>query len=246
MNTTPSAALHRVLKPLNWVRTEGVPLDGDVKKVKGKDGVITLALWAQPRAYGRAAGVSFFVPDMAHDDAVHAYFGRKHHGCGVVVPNTSLPSGIEFVQDFLLELPLEGDQRIVCGKHYTMFTTADVTCSEFEAAYSTFMSSAIQCEPMKAAAQLDVDMDYMPSDPKTYVVVVALDEVVDNTHDPNIKLFCAPVLAPHAGNRHGLQGPTATATVCKHGVGRTRDVDRSGSTHGSERICCTGCIGVGT
>ena len=201
MDASHAASLHRVLKPLNWSGAlRGVPKDGDVKSNTDRlTGLKSYSLRAQPRA-GITRGVSFFAPSPEHFDNAHEYLEKSVFGCMVISPSATLPANLSLVNDIHLELPLEGDDlpKINCGEHWTLYTTTDMSAVEFEAAYSEVVKASIPCkmtggaEPHNTTTTLEklaVDMDLMPGDRRSYISVMALDELVADTQDENVRLF---------------------------------------------------------
>lgn len=209
MDATPRMPLHRVMAPLNWSRarepgaaSKGV--DGDVKSQKDKDGLKTYSLRAQPRA-GMIVGVSFFdpSPQLSQLQQAHLYLNAPTFGCKITTPAVPLPSTLLFVNDIDLMLPLDGldSPYINCGKHWTLYTTIDRLTTEFEAIYAKFMAQFPSSDMPGSAAlregeaapdatdEPDVDVDSMPGDRCTNIAVMALDELVHNTDDPNTRLF---------------------------------------------------------
>jgi hypothetical protein len=160
MNISPNAPLYRIHAPLNW--------SGDL-------------LRAQPRA-GITRGVSFFAP--SHD----IYLGK----CDFISPSVTLPPNLRLVNDIHLKLPLEGNElddlpTINCGEHWLLYTTIDMPVEEFEAAYSEVVKVAFF--GFSDLERTDVDTDLMPGDRRSYVAVMALDELVADTKDENVRLF---------------------------------------------------------
>ena len=195
-------SLHRILKALNWSGAiKGVPKDGDVKsKTDPLTGLKSYSLRAQPRA-GNIHGVSFFAPSLELSVRVHNKLGMSNFGCMVTSPSVHLHPNLCFVNDIHLELKLDGDDQPAtkCGEHWTLYTTADMSTEEFEAAYEKVMKSSIPCNMAGGAEsdnnislqELGVDMDLMPGDRHSYVSVMALDELVASSQDGNVRLFAS-------------------------------------------------------
>ncbi|GAX75267.1 hypothetical protein CEUSTIGMA_g2712.t1 [Chlamydomonas eustigma] len=206
MDASPDVPLHRVLKELNWSGAlRGVPKDGDVKSnTDPLTGLKSYSLRAQPRA-GHICGVSFFAPSSELSERTHQYMGKSVFGCGVTSSLVSLPPNLRFVNDIHLMLPLDGDnlQTISCGEHWVLYTTADMPVEEFHEYYTDLMKASIPCnivggaEPFNATnattflEELGVDMDLMPGDRHSYISVMALDELVANTDNDNVRLFAS-------------------------------------------------------
>ena len=194
MDVTPVA--HRVGHALNWsgAAPDGRPKDGDTKWVT-INGVRMRMLLAQPRK-GVYQGVSFFVPSPELSIRAHNKLGKQQHGCKVTVPGKQLPEHFKFVHDGPLMLRLDGDDDplVESGDHWTLYTTADMPASHFEAEYVQFMTSKCDsCPMMQAGAESqdlpDLDDDFSPADRLTNATVMALDNLVLCTDDPNVKLF---------------------------------------------------------
>lgn len=209
LSTTPSATLHRALplQPLNWEYKPGRPRDGDVKSnVDLATGVKTYTLYAQPRKRHKYTGepiyngVSFFEPYIQFFKQIHQQLtntgasahGHDNPGCAVLVPNVSLPDGMAFVNDGKLSLPLEGDDRVECGEHYTLFATRAMPAAEFDALFAELISNnSIPCKLEGGAApvNLQLDMDRSPLDKLTCAAMMALDALSSEATDPNVQWF---------------------------------------------------------
>eukprot|EP00798_Chlamydomonas_sp_ICE-L_P024389 gene24389-biopygen18867 len=111
----------------------------------------------------------------------------------ITVPNVDLPVDLGFTQDFDLKLAIGDDgDVVVCGRHWTLFTTVTQPMADFEAAYGILQQTAMVSCAAAAAAEpppLDIDDSCMPFDKLTYAVVVALEELVDNSCCPNTRVF---------------------------------------------------------
>eukprot|EP00798_Chlamydomonas_sp_ICE-L_P027261 gene27261-biopygen8419 len=111
----------------------------------------------------------------------------------ITVPNVDLPVDLGFTQDFDLKLAIGDDgDVVVCGRHWTLFTTVTQPMADFEAAYGIMQQTAMVSCAAAAAAEpppLDIDDSCMPFDKLTYAVVVALEEMVDNSCCPNTRVF---------------------------------------------------------
>eukprot|EP00798_Chlamydomonas_sp_ICE-L_P010529 gene10529-biopygen4938 len=111
----------------------------------------------------------------------------------ITVPNVDLPADLGFTQDFDLKLAIGDDGAVVvCGRHWTLFTTVTQPMADFEAAYGSLQQTAMVSCAAAAAAEpppLDIDDSCMPFDKLTYAVVVALEELVDNSCCPNTRVF---------------------------------------------------------
>eukprot|EP00798_Chlamydomonas_sp_ICE-L_P000263 gene263-biopygen2270 len=111
----------------------------------------------------------------------------------ITVPNVDLPVDLGFTQDFDLKLAIGDDgDVVVCGRHWTLFTTVTQPMADFEAAYGIMQQTAMVSCAAAAAAEpppLDIDDSCMPFDKLTYAVVVALEELVDNSCCPNTRVF---------------------------------------------------------
>eukprot|EP00798_Chlamydomonas_sp_ICE-L_P025088 gene25088-biopygen19541 len=111
----------------------------------------------------------------------------------ITVPNVDLPVDLGFTQDFDLKLAIGDDgDVVVCGRHWTLFTTVTQPMADFEAAYGIQQQTAMVSCAAAAAAEpppLDIDDSCMPFDKLTYAVVVALEELVDNSCCPNTRVF---------------------------------------------------------
>jgi len=148
------------------------------------------------KATAKRSGVSFFEPDPTLFDAVH----KEMRGIAgdeamfsITVPNADLPVDLGFTQDFDLKLAIGDDgDVVVCGRHWTLFTTVTQPMADFEAAYGILQQTAMVSCAAAAAAEpppLDIDDSCMPFDKLTYAVVVALEELVDNSCCPNTRVF---------------------------------------------------------
>eukprot|EP00798_Chlamydomonas_sp_ICE-L_P032579 gene32579-biopygen11930 len=111
----------------------------------------------------------------------------------ITVPNVDLPVDLGFTQDFDLKLVIGDDgDVVVCGRHWTLFTTVTQPMADFEAAYGILQQTAMVSCAAAAAAEpppLDIDDSCMPFDKLTNAVVVALEELVDNSCCPNTRVF---------------------------------------------------------
>eukprot|EP00798_Chlamydomonas_sp_ICE-L_P028135 gene28135-biopygen32088 len=111
----------------------------------------------------------------------------------ITVPNVDLPVDLGFTQDFDLKLAIGDDgDVVVCGRHWTLFTTVTQPMADFEAAYGILQQTAMVSCAAAAAAEPpppDIDDSCMPFDKLTYAVVVALEELVDNSCCPNTRVF---------------------------------------------------------
>eukprot|EP00798_Chlamydomonas_sp_ICE-L_P026694 gene26694-biopygen3981 len=111
----------------------------------------------------------------------------------ITVPNVDLPVDLGFTQDFDLKLAIGDDgDVVVCGRHWTLFTTVTQPMADFEAAYGVLQQTAMVSCAAAAAEEpppLDIDDSCMPFDKLTYAVVVALEELVDNSCCPNTRVF---------------------------------------------------------
>eukprot|EP00798_Chlamydomonas_sp_ICE-L_P008451 gene8451-biopygen3799 len=111
----------------------------------------------------------------------------------ITVPNVDLPADLGFTQDFDLKLAIGDDGAVVvCGRHWTLFTTVTQPMADFEAAYGSLQQTTMVSCAAAAAAEpppLDIDDSCMPFDKLTYAVVVALEELVDNSCCPNTRVF---------------------------------------------------------
>eukprot|EP00798_Chlamydomonas_sp_ICE-L_P002928 gene2928-biopygen14861 len=111
----------------------------------------------------------------------------------ITVPNVDLPVDLGFTQDFDLKLAIGDDgDVVVCGRHWTLFTTVTQPMADFEAAYGILQQTAMVSCAAAAAAEpppLDIDDSCMPFDKLTYAVVVALEELLDNSCCPNTRVF---------------------------------------------------------
>eukprot|EP00798_Chlamydomonas_sp_ICE-L_P026334 gene26334-biopygen11283 len=147
-------------------------------------------------ATAKRSGVSFFEPDPTLFDAVH----KEMRGIAgdeamfsITVPNVDLPVDLGFTQDFDLKLAIGDDgDVVVCGRHWTLFTTVTQSMADFESAYGILQQTAMVSCAAAAAAEpppLDIDDSCMPFDKLTYAVVVALEELVDNSCCPNTRVF---------------------------------------------------------
>ncbi len=187
--------LHRALPllPLNWKHTPGVPRDGDVQSsVDSVTGGKVYTLRAQPRK-GRYQGVSFLSPHPNLSKAIHQHLGGAID-CIVLATNFALPEGLGIVNDGPLSLPLEGDNRVICGEHFTLFATKEMPTADFEQLYSRLMQESGSPRQLEAAAepvelQLDMHMDCYPADKLTNAAAMALDYLSRNATVPNVRLF---------------------------------------------------------
>ncbi|GAX84785.1 hypothetical protein CEUSTIGMA_g12207.t1 [Chlamydomonas eustigma] len=166
MDASPDVPLHRVPKELNWSGAlRGVPKDGDVKSnTDPLTGLKSYSLRAQPRA-GHICGVSFFAPSPELSERTHQYMGKSVFSC---------------------------------GEHWVLYTTADMPMEEFHVYYTDLMKASIPCNIVGGATnattfleELGVDMDLMPGDRHSYISVMALDELVANTDNDNVRLFAS-------------------------------------------------------
>eukprot|EP00798_Chlamydomonas_sp_ICE-L_P003036 gene3036-biopygen20775 len=111
----------------------------------------------------------------------------------ITVPNVVLPADLGFTQDFDLKLAIGDDgDVVVCGRHWTLFTTVTQPMADFEAAYGSLQQTTMVSCAAAAAAEpppLDIDDSCMPFDKLTYAVVVALEELVDNSCCLNTRVF---------------------------------------------------------
>eukprot|EP00798_Chlamydomonas_sp_ICE-L_P009335 gene9335-biopygen9242 len=111
----------------------------------------------------------------------------------ITVPNVDLPADLGFTQDFDLKLAIGDDGAVVvCGRHWTLFTTVTQPMADFEAAYGSLQQNAMVSCSAAASAEpqpLNIDDSCMPFDKLTYAVVVALEELVDNSCCPNTRVF---------------------------------------------------------
>jgi len=185
ITTTPSGTQNRVLIPLNWNNSVGLPTHGDS---------IQRTVNAQPRGQQAARGVSFFEPAPGFMPAIHKYLlGQEVQGCIVTMPDTPLPPSMLFVNDKELELKLyAADSKVTCGQHWTLSTTTDMPASEFEAGFRTLLESCVPCDMQggaEAELDLDVDMDELPGDRLTRASVMALDNLAQHTGNLHVKLF---------------------------------------------------------
>jgi len=147
---TPPLNAHRVLAPLNWSHSSGRATDGDVIS-NIVNGVKVYRLRAQPR--GNAyRGVSFFVPDPDPRflKLAHAHVGKHVHGCKVAARDgPPLPSGVKFVNDHPLEVPVkrEGEETVMvqCGQHWSLYAAVAMPAAEFEDAYAALISHLQTC-----------------------------------------------------------------------------------------------------
>ncbi|GAX86062.1 hypothetical protein CEUSTIGMA_g13476.t1 [Chlamydomonas eustigma] len=203
MDTSPNVPPHSFLKELNWSGAlRGVPKDGDVKSNSDTlTGLKSYSLRAQPRA-GHICGLSFFAPSPELSERTHQYLGKNVFGCGMTSSSVSLPPNLRLLNDIHLLLPLDGDnlQTINCGEHWVLYTTADMPVDEFHAYCTDLMKASIPCnmvggaEPFNASTfleELGVDMDLMPGDRHSYISVMALDELVANTDNDNVRLLAS-------------------------------------------------------
>ncbi|GAX86693.1 hypothetical protein CEUSTIGMA_g14100.t1 [Chlamydomonas eustigma] len=203
MDASPNVPPHSFLKELNWSGAlRGVPKDGDVKSNSDTlTGLKSYSLRAHPRA-GHICGLSFFAPSPELSERTHQYLGKNVFGCGMASSSVSLPPNLRLLNDIHLLLPLDGDnlQTINCGEHWVLYTTADMPVDEFHAYCTDLMKASIPCnmdggaEPFNATTfleELGVDMDLMPGDRHSYISVMALDELVANTDNDNVRLFAS-------------------------------------------------------
>ncbi len=191
--------VHRVLSPLNWVRSPGQGLDGDVRSEEDKTtGEKIYMLKAQPKPGKTPKGASFFAPRPDYNKAVHAYLGGGDYGCSVADPaNIELPPSLHLSYDGPLMLPLNGrdDPRVECGDHWTLYTKSDMPATKFEAEYQKVLSQMTSCIIVGSANGSfvdlipDVDWDRMPSDKLTYAVAQALEELSTSSSHGNVRLF---------------------------------------------------------
>eukprot|EP00798_Chlamydomonas_sp_ICE-L_P032093 gene32093-biopygen9567 len=99
------------------------------------------------KATAKRSGVSFFEPDPTLFDAVH----KEMRGIAgdeamfsITVPNVDLPVDLGFTQDFDLKLAIGDDgDVVVCGRHWTLFTTVTQPMADFEAAYGSLQQTAM-------------------------------------------------------------------------------------------------------
>ena len=84
MDKTPEECLHRVLTTLNWSRSTGRGVDGDVKStVDPKTKAKTYRLKKQPREGKWPIGVSLFAPIAKYSKQKHDELGAQTFLCGV-------------------------------------------------------------------------------------------------------------------------------------------------------------------
>jgi len=180
------------MTPLNWDRNLG-PVDGVVKSQT--DPTTGLKRYTVLR-HASMRGVSFFDPVPEYLDRIHEHL--RPSACGFTVPNTQLPEHMAFANDNMLELKLpvngvEGDEVVVCGKHWSLHTTTNRPAADFEVDYDIFEKTLLVCQPQSEAEvlewDLDLDLDRMPTDTLTYAAVVAMEQLHKKTKDPNVRLF---------------------------------------------------------
>lgn len=192
--------VHRVLSPLNWVRSPGQGLDGDVRSVEDKTTgrKIYMLKAHQPKPGKSPRGASFFTPRPDFSKATHAYLGSGDSGYSVADPaNLKLPPSLQLNSDGPLMLPLNGkdDPKVECGDHWTLYTTTGMPATEFEAAYQIVLSQMTPCVLVGSASgsfvnlSPDIDWDRMPSDKLTYAVAQALEDLSNSTSHGNVRLF---------------------------------------------------------
>ena len=207
LRSTPSTTIHRALpiQPLNWEYKPRRPRDGDLKSaVDPATGVKTYTLYAQPRKQHKYTGepiyfgVSFFEPYPQFFKAIHQHLtnagasalGGAKQGCAVLLPDAVLPDGVALVNDGKLSIPLEGDDRIECGEHYTLFATRSMSTAAFDDIYAELVAnSSSPCELKATAAPVDLqlDMDCYPADKLTCAAMMALDALSSEATDPNVR-----------------------------------------------------------
>lgn len=196
MDATPPTTLHRVQAELNWSRSNGRPVDGDVIS-RMVDGQKVYKLRAQPRGAHPALGVSFFVPSPNLSTPIHRYLGHQALGCRVTTPHTPLPSGMCLVNDGPLLLRLQGAEQLVeCGEHWTLYAAEDMPTTRFEQGYSQLGTTCVPCNMAGQAEPVcvcweEVDMDELPGDKLTRACTMALDDLAAASSDPNVRWFCS-------------------------------------------------------
>lgn len=204
MDGSLGTPLHRVQTALNWSGATGLPKDGDVKtSVNQTTGVKAYNLRAQPRS-DITLGVSFFVPGPEFSERVRQYLGRGVHRCMIISSLATLPPNLCFVHDTSLRLPLPGEpdlRSVVCGDHWVLHTTADMSVEQFESHYTQVVAASTPCdlaggaEPSSGGSSFvemfGVDADLMPGDKRSSACVMALDALVVSTHDDNVRLFAS-------------------------------------------------------
>ena len=193
-----NASAHRVLQPLNWSHSAGKPVDGDVNSTMVAGQKVYL-LRSQPRGQRPISGVSLFVP-AANFNAAHIFLGSNAVGCALTVPGTPLPAGLGLKHDGQLMLRLYGVDHpsVECGQHYTVYATADMAATDFEVLFQELMSTCLPCAiqgQAEPALAMDND-DGLPGDPLVSACVMALDNLVGTTDNPNTRLF-AKLYAQH-------------------------------------------------
>jgi hypothetical protein len=194
IHPAPPPTVHRIMEDLNWSRQERGG------RLAPPDGVTNRAN-TMVKATTKRVGVSFFEPDPLLGDAVHKELTNvagEGPRCYVTVPAIGLPANLGFVQDMDLKLAIgdgdgdgDGDAVVVCGRHWTLFTTVTQPTADFEAAYRALQPTARLPRAAEPQTQpLDIDDSRMPFDRLTYAVVVALEELVDSSSSsPNTRLF---------------------------------------------------------
>ena len=171
MDHTPSEFLYRVFKPLNWVRQEEKPTDGETFDMNGER-------WLRGKNF---RGVSFFTPKL----------GKQMFG---LPPDSVLPGSLRFSCDGPLSVPLRGkdDAFWVCGTHWTLYSCEDIHVESFEDAYNNLMTEHIGVCTLEAPGlpgDERIDDDRMATDVHADVCVMALEALSKVTDDPNVRFF---------------------------------------------------------
>lgn len=195
MDAAPSTALHRAQSQLNWSRSTGRPVDGDVIS-STVDGQKVYSLRAQPRGARPALGVSFFTPSPNLSAPTHLYQAHEALGCRVTTPHTPLPGGMRLVNDGPLLLRLRGaEQPVEFGEHWTLYAAEDMPTTRFEQGYDQLGTACAPCNmagqagPASVCWEDEVDMDELPGDKQTRACTMALDDLAAASSDPNVRWF---------------------------------------------------------
>jgi hypothetical protein len=139
-----------------------------------------------------------------------SFFTKK----SMILEGIQIPSGIKFVNDCELEVPVDrGGEDSCCaqyiGRHWSLYASADMNAEEFEVKLQDVeaqLGRIDKCHEYKDQEQYtlqthtsdgeEIDRDYMPCDRLTYVSVMALDDLAEHGGDANVCKF-ADLFALH-------------------------------------------------
>ena len=131
-------------------------------------------------------GASFFIP-TPELSALHTRLGGAAC-CGTIAFDAAPPAGLLFQYDVELKLRLNSEEeKVACGQHMTLYPEREMLASDFAALYEEFKARFMPCAPLEAgaaASSLDIDKDFVPTDPLCYVAVLARSSKWWSSHSP--------------------------------------------------------------